>query len=230
MALKYYHHNGVGLRIRDDQRERWDKIITQECQRHYEAARFSLALQTYVFDIGANIGAYSLWALRNNPDAHVIAIEADAQNAEVCALNLAGLAHVYVGACAYTGAEFVIDRRVDCGGYSRLMSPDTQVEHPLAYREPWQGQRYTIEELLAEHDWPRIDVLKIDAERAEYDILVNCDDATLQNTRYIVGEYHDGIARYNVELKPRLDEWFAPLHITQADDWGTFVLKNRSVK
>jgi hypothetical protein len=42
---------------------------------------------------------------------------------------------------------------------------------------------------------PRIDILQMDIEGAEFDILLNCDRALLASIREILFEYHDAYAK-----------------------------------
>jgi len=56
-----------------------------------------------IIDAGANVGAATLWFMRRFPDAHIIAIEPEPQNAEVLRLNVAGSTRVTVLEAAIAG-------------------------------------------------------------------------------------------------------------------------------
>lgn len=58
----------------------------------------------------------------------------------------------------------------------------------------------TLEAFVKREGIPRIDILQMDIEGAEFDILLNCDRALLASIREILFEYHDAYA------KPRTHE------------------------
>lgn len=231
MELAYYEHGGVGLRVRRGARREWDEIITRECQFHYEHAALDLSQQTFIVDIGANIGAYALWCLKHNPDAKILACDMDVANSAVGRLNLAGLAdyeHVRVG---YTEGDYVVHNLPDVGGYARVIPAAQAPANERVIVSPLEAQTRSLESLLDEYGFPHIDVLKLDCESAEYDIIPNMELETLVNCRFIVGEYHDGIERFEGEiLNPILKEHFEILSLNRAPDWGRFVLRRWGVK
>jgi hypothetical protein len=49
----------------------------------------------------------------------------------------------------------------------------------------------TLDEIMPLHQLPRIDLLKVDCEGAEYDIFRAADDAAFDRIRQIVFEYHE---------------------------------------
>ncbi len=58
-----------------------------------------------IIDAGANVGAATLWFVRSFPEAHVVAIEPDPNNAEVLRLNVGGLTRVTVLEAAIAGTS-----------------------------------------------------------------------------------------------------------------------------
>lgn len=71
------------------------------------AARYDAILKTgrvpVIVDAGANVGAASLWFARNFPEAHVVAIEPDPENARLLRLNVAATPRVSVVEAAVAG-------------------------------------------------------------------------------------------------------------------------------
>lgn len=53
----------------------------------------------------------------------------------------------------------------------------------------------TLDAFVARERIPRIDILQMDIEGAEFDILLNCDRALLASIREILFEYHDAYAK-----------------------------------
>ena len=73
VAFALRHHTGDVMVL--------DEIFSQ---REYEPPRpFSLPPAPRVLDLGANIGLFGAWAFGRFPDASIVAVEADAENAEV---------------------------------------------------------------------------------------------------------------------------------------------------
>lgn len=226
MELAYYQHGGVGLRVRRGLRRDWDERIVRECQFHYEHPQLDLSAQQYIVDVGANLGGYSLWCLKHNPTAQVIAVDVDTDNSAVGKLNLAGLAHYHHVRLGYTDGAFAVHNLPEVGGCARVLPADAPPANERVIVSDLAAETVTLEALLEQHAFPRVDVLKIDAELAEYDILANMPLETLVNIRFIVGEYHDGIDRFESELlKPRLMEHFEILNLVRVPDWGSFALR-----
>lgn len=148
----------------------------------------------YVVDVGAHIGAYSLFIKDMAPDAQVVAIEPDTDNAVIFLMNTRDAANITLIAArvAYEWRDVVMVRNLhntgsvsfvpsDFPGLDKL--PDTHVTTP--------GGVYaivTLEQALGRRRMA--DVLKVDCEGGEFDILINAPLATLARFRWIVGEYH----------------------------------------
>jgi FkbM family methyltransferase len=233
--FEYYHHGVVGCRVRTNQMAEWDKIIVRECQEHYAFKGLDYSKQNIIVDVGANIGAFSLWALAQNPQAEVIAIEVEEDNAALLKLNLAGLGTVYPNRLGYSKGDFELRYLADCGGSTTVIPKGTasiydQQGKPVL-QKPMTAKSITLETILKKHKWTHIDVLKLDCEGAEYDILPGMELETLVNIRHIVGEYHDGVDRFERELlDPLLKEHFEVKRLTKAADWGLFWLKRWGVE
>lgn len=142
-----------------------------------------------VVDIGANVGCF---AFRVAPRARrVVAVEPEPGNFAALRANLEGLANVdlvreavadapgelslYRDAHGTQGGRFTLYRELDPGFLS-----DT-VTVPVT----------TLDALFARHGVERCDLLKLDAEGAEYDVLYGASPGTLARVGAIAGEYHD---------------------------------------
>jgi len=134
-----------------------------------------------LMDAGANIGAASLYFNQLYPGLKTIAIEPDAENAQMATHNLAGLdAQVILGALGkQSGVMYIND--VDFS--------------PIAYRVGEAGNKavasHTVPELLSSCDaqcFPFI--LKIDIEGGE-DIVFSGDAPWLELFPLVIIELHD---------------------------------------
>ncbi|MFF8228543.1 FkbM family methyltransferase [Streptomyces caelestis] len=170
-----------------------------------------------VVDAGANIGMFTLYAARHRPATRFVAIEpvaelaaAVAVNAELYGLDVtvveSGLGSA-VGEMDFTfyprnsvmsGAHADAEEDLrslhsylltgagdDNGdGLDRLATDRLAVEHR---RIPVT----TLAEVAAEHGLDRIDLLKIDVEKAEAEVLEGIDSTLWEGIRQIVMEVHD---------------------------------------
>jgi len=160
-----------------------------------------------VLDMGANVGYSSAWFASTFPDARIIAVEPDPENAAMCRINLAPYGDrvtvLQVGAWSRR-AGLVLRRDFRDG---REWS--VQVREALPNEQP-EVEAVDIATILAEAGVNRIDILKMDTERAEIEIFGNNPQPWLQRTRNLVVELHDeecervcfsALSRYAYELR-----------------------------
>lgn len=228
--LEYHHHGVVGCRARRGVLGEWDKTIMQQVQEHYTFKGLDYAQQQNVLDVGCNIGAFSLYVLALNPSAQVIGVEVDTENATIASQNLAGLATLYHARLGYEHGDFVLERVPTCAGSYSVVKRGTDRVHPgfpdqkLEYAEI-AAPLISLEEIMKLHSWERINVLKLDCEGAEYDIIPHARLETLVSVDHIVGEYHDGIERFEADCMPILKEHFEVMHLQKTENWGRFWLR-----
>ncbi|MGC1734243.1 MAG: FkbM family methyltransferase [Pseudonocardiaceae bacterium] len=170
-----------------------------------------------VVDVGANIGMFSLLVAQRSSGARIVAVEPVAELAHAASVNaeLHGL-HVTVLNCGlgsrtdeaafsyypnntlmsgmYGDAE---EDRAVLRSYLRT-APEAELgaqfdrlvdDRMLA--EPRRCQLTTLAEVVATHGIERIDLLKIDVEKAEADVLAGIDSATWEKIDQVVLEVHD---------------------------------------
>lgn len=169
-----------------------------------------------VFDIGANIGAFSVYAA--SLGARVFAFEPEPANFYLLNENVTQIDSPPITICnmaiAYSLAEKGYPMTKD-GGNSKY-SPDGEV----------MAACITLEEALNLNGIVYADVLKIDVEGAEYDILLNCDDDTLQKFRYITMEFHETDDSTFGLMVARLTKWFN-VHIIGSHTTGGQIYAKR---
>lgn len=142
-----------------------------------------------VIDIGANIGAFSLFCLHKNPKAKVYAYEPEAVNFSLLSKNVqANNATSQVlcnkkAVCADT-ADRMLNIVDQSSGKNSLV---IDYGHGNAQRV----QCLSLADIFSHHQIHVCDVLKIDCEGSEYEILFSAPEELFIRIKSIVLEYHD---------------------------------------
>jgi FkbM family methyltransferase len=174
----------------------------------YTRNNLKLCPGAVVIDIGANIGAFTVWIARANPKARIIAVEPDPRNLTFLSRNLFRNAvtnvSVVPAACGGEKGEGVIYAR-GSGALHSLFSNDMQGStfYPL-----YKAAIVTLEEIFDQYSVERCDLLKIDCEGSEYDILFSSSVKTLSRISKISLEYHVGFNEHS----PAALESFLRIH------------------
>jgi len=174
-----------------------DAVVVREiwCENVYEVFDGDLTDTGIVIDIGANIGAFTLYAAKLGAKK-VIAVEPEPHNVELLRKNVADN-QKNVPDC-----EFIVDERAVVGkhtyqplhaymtnehGDSRLLCDG---DARSSDRKDLQQVEYTtLDDLFKEHNLEFIDVLKVDIEGLEGDVILGAQESTLNLCRYITLEY-----------------------------------------
>lgn len=135
-----------------------------------------------IIDAGANVGMASIWFARKYPKAHLLAVEPDPDNLEICRANLASYPNVRVVDGAI-GAE---------PGHVGLVNPKGRADAVRTVREEGGGVRiYSVPELLAEAGAnAELLLVKVDIEGFESDLFSSNTD-WLDRTAALIVEPHD---------------------------------------
>lgn len=174
VAIALRHHTGDVMVL--------DEIFSQreyQPPREVEVALSALPAAPRVVDLGANIGLFGAWTLARFPEATVVAVEADPDNAAVHrrAIEANGLDARWrlVEAFASTAP-----------GVIRFAAGHHATSHAAHREEEWLEVRAldVLPELVG------ADLIKIDIEGAEWDLLA---DPRFADTRpgVVVLEYHE---------------------------------------
>lgn len=173
-----------------------DMVVVREIwsENVYEVFDGDLADTGIVVDIGANIGAFGLYAAKLGAKK-VIFVEPEPHNLQLLRMNIADNKQ-------HSECEFIVDDRAVCGkhtyqpmhaymtnehGDSRLL---VDGEARSSDRTDLQEVKYTtLDDIFKEHNLEFIDVLKIDIEGLEGDVLLGAQQSTLNLCRYITLEY-----------------------------------------
>jgi len=156
-----------------------------------------------LLDIGANVGVTALYFSQVYPNAQIHAFEPAPDNFAVLEKNIANCARIRahnfgLGAKDETLELFASDNPVNFGGYSlHATGSDTTRKTTIRVR--------AVAEVLAELSLPRIDVIKVDTEGAEWDIITAFPEDVIKGVQLIVGELH---GNRDFALLEYLSRWF----------------------
>ena len=166
------------------------RVVTPVFHRRvYAPPGLELRPDDCVVDVGANIGAFAVWAAQRT-SGRVLAIEPHPANAEFLRRNLRanGAARAVVEECAVADASGVLPLFLGRSGTThQLFGRD----HAQATGESLEVRVATLPELLAKHGIERVDFLKLDCEGAEGRILPALPDALFAGLRAVALEFHD---------------------------------------
>ncbi|GAA1997197.1 FkbM family methyltransferase [Catenulispora subtropica] len=186
-----------------------------------------------VFDIGANIGLASMYFKQEHPGAFVVAVEPGPDTFAALTENIAqhvpgGLAlevavagrsgtarfGYYPGAPAESG--FYADPAGDTALAARLL---VEAGLPGADAERLAGARHrvryvecrtvTLSDLIAQTAVDRVDLVKIDVEKAEHEVLAGIAEADWPRIGAVVAEVHDLDGRLGRVVRELRDRGFA---------------------
>lgn len=154
--------------------------------REYEIAGVPWTSMGTVVDVGANVGAATLWFAKKAPQSTIIAVEPSSEAVRLLTRNvrvngLDGRVRVAAVALAARTGEVALHQHGSSVFGTTTHSESTRAERVLAL---------SLEDLLEQHSVDEVDVLKLDCEGAEFDLLHSTDDRVLRRHRFIVGEYH----------------------------------------
>lgn len=166
-----------------------DMVVVREIwsENVYEVADGDFADTGIVVDIGANIGAFTLYAAKMGAKK-VIAVEPEPHNIELLRMNIAeNKKHSdcqFIVDTSAIGREnsdeaFINDAHGDSAVIRNREMSDGMVKVPMI----------TLDALFGKYGLEYIDVLKIDIEGLEGEVLLNADKATMNLCRYITLEY-----------------------------------------
>jgi FkbM family methyltransferase len=162
------------------------EIFDDKMYRPTDALR---PLQT-VFDLGANIGFFSVWVCARYPSASVLAFEPNPSTARQLRANLEGNALHQVtvreeaAAGASGSASFLAGEASVLGSLQKVALPE---QSGVGYTVPTRS----LSDCIKISGKEVIDLCKVDIEGAEGEMLQASDDRTLQCIREFIIEVHD---------------------------------------
>lgn len=183
-------------------------------RRDYSPDGFAIRPTDTVVDIGAQIGSFTVMAGTIAKAGRVISFEPTSLNfpflKKNVELNRLSNVHVYKKAVASQN-----------GTAEMTLSDTNSGGHSLLTEFTPSGQKETVEtislpSIFSQEKVRVINFLKLDCEGAEYDILYNCPDDTLNHIEKMAMEYHqiDENTRNGAALKGFLEQkgWTVWIH------------------
>lgn len=168
----------------------WDEGFLQHAIEHedYTKNEFALRDSDTVVDVGANIGAFAVYAARQVRRGRVIAFEPASDNYALLERNAAlnGLTNLTPVRAAVAGksGSITLYRAQGSGAHSTTagrLSATTGTE---------QVEALTLEEVFRRYDIGTCQLLKLNCEGAEFEILYGAPDSILERVDRIAMEYH----------------------------------------
>ncbi|OGM17101.1 hypothetical protein A2V56_00015 [Candidatus Woesebacteria bacterium RBG_19FT_COMBO_42_9] len=165
----------------------------------YRLSKIGPPTPEIVFDIGAHVGVFSVYAAQKFPGVSVYSFEPDPQNFELLRQNI-----------TLNGFEdrihpFQLAISAKSGIHDFFRSKFRSTSNSLFERSINNSKGYgkvkvesrTLEEIFEQEKIDRCDLLKMDCEGAEFEILLNAPPDVLRRIRRIALEYHDGVTNHD---------------------------------
>lgn len=141
-----------------------------------------------ILDVGANIGAASLYFWSQAPGSRIVAVEPDQVNLERLRPNLAQIpgAEIIQNAVAGKRGRLVFYRT---NGFN--IGASVMEKRPGFIED--QVDAVTLDDVLSEARLAEVDLCKFDIEGAEFEMFEGLQDT--RRIRRFIGEYHEDLAR-----------------------------------
>lgn len=150
-----------------------------------------------VLDLGANIGAFTCYILEYSPEAHVYAIEPEANNLELLKMNVKRVdpkrTTIIEKAVSDKPGKAKISNKQ---GGSRLVEDELQAQIVTVT---------TLDTLVTEHKIDDIDICKIDIEGCEVPVIMSMSMELQKRIKFFAIEFDDSSKGYG-EMLEKLSE------------------------
>ena len=139
----------------------------------------------YIIDAGANIGLVSVFFANKYPNATIISIEPDKGNFDVLLTNVKAYPKIIpLQTALWSRSCHVRIKDTNVGTTEFTVEPC----HP---EEPSALKAVSLEDIMLQYQFPRIDLLKVDIEGSEKYLLSENYEYWLSRTETLVIELHD---------------------------------------
>lgn len=228
--IRHEQIGAISLWTRRGRFAAWDRGIAMEVQHAYFPDALRGADVASVLDVGAHIGAFTLFARHLFPTALIIAVEAEADNADMLRRNTAGDARIraHHARLGYTEGEFMLARARDNSGGHMVVPKGAAVDDRYELVEV-ASEVVTVESLLGRHHQKRLGLLKADCEGCEVELFERISDEALGRIDRIVGERHQTQAAFLRGAGARLKAAGFTLRLQESPvpELGTFLAARR---
>ena len=233
-AKNSYHELPGGLTVFHQNRGETEFLFQEiYVEQSYLKHGITLDAGACVFDVGANIGMFSLFVREHCPTAKVYAFEPLPPLFQVLKSNMtlyAGDVHVFECGLSnragsetftfYPGLTIISGQHADLaeekevvktflsGDNGHATTSDEMIEELLSERlgrQSYVCELKTISEVIAEQGVEQIDLLKVDVEKSELEVLQGLKPEDWRRIRQLVVEVHDVEGRLD-QVKSLLEE------------------------
>ena len=155
-----------------------------------------------IFDIGANIGATTIYYANRFPGAKIFSFEPLLSNYEILEKNVKDIENVSIFNYGLGKEDgffdiYLTDDEENFGGVT-MHNFDTYEKESIE-----KCKVRSVKAVLKELNVSSVDLIKIDTEGAEADILMNIPNSIIQQTKWITGELH---GNKDIELLNYIDD------------------------
>lgn len=142
-----------------------------------------------ILDVGANIGVISLDLAHRFPNATIHAFEPEPKNFEILLANVGTIPRIVCHNVALGSEDSIVklyksEDLTNYGGYSCYprKGVSREIEAEIRVRE--------VSAYLRKHKITDVDMIKIDAEGAEWDVISSIDPDIFSRIKWVEGELH----------------------------------------
>lgn len=180
--------DGLTITVR---RNKWDARVLQEIflSKPYDRT-LVLPADATVIDVGGYIGDFALYAASRLRAKTVVVYEPSPRNFVLLQRNIA--------VNQLTNRIIPVNKAIGTTGSVMMNtnSPDRDQVNVSSFGHTDSSDLVAVEsdslsDVLEQHRFAQVDLLKLDCEGAEYDIILNTPPEVLQRVRHIVFEHHE---------------------------------------
>ncbi len=184
--------NGLNLdyELNKDGMDILEEVFVQRLYADY----FPFYQRNTILDIGGHFGYFALFAAMNSaPGTRVVTVEPSLRNVTVLRENLraAGMTQIEVVHGAVADKAGTLDLHVSKAHNCSLYADHAKSFAPGQATSTERVTALTLADVLTQHDFDAVDVMKLDCEGAEYPIIYNSPADVLGRVRVIMMEFHD---------------------------------------
>ncbi len=160
-------------------------IVRKEYDIIFDLFKSNNYTPKYIIDLGGNIGLTSAQLMYNYPEATIVSLEPDKDNLELLKVNAPGVKGIQKAVWS-SHTKLTINREFRDGQDWSIQTVPSQEG------DSNKVDTITVDALMKEFDFPRIDFLKIDIEGAEVELLASeYQPDFLEKVVVIAIEIHD---------------------------------------
>lgn len=166
-----------------------DALVIEKMKRDVYHARQYIRDGDWVLDVGANIGAFSLFVKDWCRGAKIVCVEPMPCNVEALRINIAGSAEIEAAALSdHTGGLTIYDFGLANSGCHSMYDLD------VVGAKPVKVIAITLQSIVEKYQIDHLRFLKLDCQGAEYDVIRAADPELLGLIDVVAMEVHHTIA------------------------------------